>query len=141
MGSIKGYTPPSRTVNIPSATGSMPVDAYGLGLDAITVLARDYANQLSPLYQQAKNGELDEGTAMSIFVTMLDEVPTLINMVLFFGLKAEDDEEMAAIASLPAGAKMELVEAIFTMTFVSENGEGKAFEIVRRAFQEASRLT
>lgn len=140
---IKDYKRPSKTVNIPSSTGPVPVDVYGLSLDAITVLARDYAKQLSPLYQKAKDGELDEGTATDVFVTLLDEVPTLINMILYFGLRidGEDEEEMEAVASLDAGVQLELVEAVFKMTFLSENGEGKAIEIVRRAFQQAGRLT
>lgn len=138
--SIKGYTPPSVTVSIPSATGPQPVVVYGLGLDVAVILAREYGEQLAPIYKQSVDGTLTETGAIDLLLTLIEEIPPLVDLGLFYALKLDDPADMALLASIPLAAKVELAEAAMRLTFKSEAASGKTFEIVSRAFREAAAL-
>lgn len=140
MGGLPRYTEPFRVVPVATAEGTAEMRAYGLDLDAIMVLARDYAQHLSPIYDRAKSGDLTGEEMLEIAVEMIEEVPTLINLVLMFGLRAEGDEELEVVRRLPVGVKIELLDAIIGETFRSESQSGKVFEIVRRAAASARLL-
>lgn len=136
---LKGYTPPFKSVAIANGDGEpLTVKCYGLGLDNVMYLAQDYAAQLVPLYDKAKDGKLDESSALELIVRLAEEVPTLVNLVVYMGLQCGDDEEMMeTITSLPVGVKVELIDAIISMTLHSESGQGKVMEIVSRAIRMA----
>ena len=136
MSKLAGYTPPSATVMIPGASGPVPLVVYGVGTDVALIMARDYAEHLAPIYAKARAGTLDEQAAYEIVLNMVDQVPGLINMVIFYGLDSDDVADIDAIAKIPGGAKIELLDAILRLTFLSENGGGKAFEVVVQAVRD-----
>lgn len=135
---FRNYVEPHESVKIKTATGSESVAVYGLGIEQVMFLARDYAGQLAPIYKDIVEQKLDEAGLYGALVEMLDEVPTLINMIVFFGLRCEEEEMMDTIAKMPGGVRIELVDAITRLTFHSENGGGKVLGIVASVFKKAA---
>jgi hypothetical protein len=132
---FQGFTPPSKVVELASGSGSFPVTCYGLGLDDIMSLARDYASHLTPLYEAAASGSLRHDLLFEKVVDLIEEIPPLVNLTVLLGTKSDADQ-LEIIGDLSIGAKIELLEAIVELTLRSENGSGKVVEIVKRAFME-----
>jgi hypothetical protein len=135
MSGFKGFTEPTKTVKIASGDGELPVTCYGLGLDDLMLLVRDYADSLAPLYEQAAKGGMTHESLFREVVRLIDEMPMAVNVAIALGTRAEP-EEMDVISHLTLGAKITLLEAILELTLRSENGSGQVVEIVSRAVTE-----
>jgi len=136
MSGLKGFTEPTKKVKLASGDGEILVTCYGLGLDDLMLLLRDYADSLAPIYDRAAKGDMTHEALLGEVVRLLDQVPMVVNVAIALGVRAEDDEEMGVISRLTLGAKIELLEAIIELTLRSENGSGKVVEIVSRAVSQ-----
>lgn len=137
MGKLANYAEPKITVQMKSGEGSMPLSCRGLNLDEVVSLTREYAEFLSPAYDAARSGSLTNEGLFDILVKMIEEVPILANTIIYFGIDGEEDD-LEAITKFPLGVKIELIQAIVTLTFHSENGEGKSMEIVMSAIRKTT---
>lgn len=133
------YSRPRQIVNIASGDGEMiPVACYGLGLDHLVLLVREYAEVLTPIYEQTASGQLTADQAIALVTSLIEEVPALISMTIALGTDAPADE-MDKITALTVGAKVELVHAIVRITMASEGGPEKIVGIVTSAYRELSK--
>lgn len=140
MTALLNYTDPTETVNVKTAEGILPLVTYGIGLEHVVILARDYGEALAPIYTQAASGTLDDASAAMALVSLAEEVPMLINVAIFYGLRCTDADEISMISKFPLGVRIELIESIARLTFHSENGSGKVMEIAKTAFAKAAGL-
>lgn len=134
--SFKDFTEPTKVVMLASGDGEIPVTCYGLGLDDLMLLVRDYAGTLAPLYDKAVQGGLTQEQLFHEVVRMIEQVPMVVNIAIALGTRSTA-EDMDVISTLTVGAKIALLEAIVELTLRSENGSGKVIEIVSRAVTEA----
>lgn len=131
------YQEPFEEIQAKTATGTMPLAVYGLGIEQAVFLARDYGQHIAPVYDEIRANGLTEARSSEIIVDLMTEVPAMINMICFFALRCKDDGEMDAVARMPVGLRIEIVETAARVTFHSESGSGKVLGIVASAFQKA----
>jgi hypothetical protein len=139
MGKLSGYTEPKITVQVKSGEGVIPLVCRGLSVDEFLSITRDYMEYLSPVYDAAKDGKLDQQGLFDFLVKTIEEVPLLANMIVFFGIDGEEDD-FDKISKMPIGTKIELIEAIVTLTFHSEQSSGKVKEIVMSTLTKAAQI-
>lgn len=136
---LAGYKPPVVTVEIPSSSGPVPLEVHGLGLQQILYLARDFSAELGPVFDLARSGQMSDVLGQQIILSIADQAPMLVNMVIYFGLSSpEGDAE--AIDAIPIGSKIELVEAIARLTFETTGGSGKLLAIIKQAVAETQNV-
>lgn len=129
------YSRPRKVVRIASGDGDyVPVTCYGLGFDHLVLLVREYAEVLSPIYEQTASGNLTADQAIALVTKLVEEVPALVSMTIALSTEAAP-EDLDQITLLSVGAKVELLHAIVEVTMASEGGPGKIMEIVGPAYR------
>lgn len=134
---LRDYQEPFAEIQAKTATGTKPLAVFGLTLEQAVFLARDYGEHIAPIYTEARENGLTEDRTAQIMAELLTEAPAVINMICYFALRCESEEDMDTVARMPVGLRIEIVETAAKLTFHSENGPGKVMGIVVNTFREA----
>ena len=105
------------------------VSLRGLGLDDVAILMNLYLRDIDALFRLYDN-EVDEASrvaAMAQFAIVLcREAPALVGHMIALSCDEPDQVERARKLSLPA--QVEILKALFTLTFEEAGGARKFFE-------------
>jgi hypothetical protein len=123
--SLAAYEPQRRT--IPLRGGS--VDVRGIGLDDVAVLMNLYLRDIDALFN-LYDENVDEGSKMAAMaqfaIVLCREAPALVGHLIALAADEPDQIDKARRLSLPA--QVEILKAIFELTFEEAGGSRKFFE-------------
>jgi hypothetical protein len=106
----------------------------GLGLDDIKFLFSNNAQQLKLVFDQASNlaKAADEIDYVSFAAALIHLAPDVVTTAIACANDEADDDGIMAARRLPMAVQIDAIEKIGRLTFETEGGPKKVFEIVMR---------
>lgn len=121
-----------NTATIQTPNGNF--DVRGLGLEDIKALFRDNAQQLKIVFEQAANmaRNPEDIDYVSFAASIIHLAPDVVTGAIAAASDEYDPEGLTAAKRLPIATQIEAIDKIAQLTFETEGGPKKVFEIVMR---------
>lgn len=124
------FSIPKKTVSLPDGDGgeSASISVRGLSPSDISLLLReDNGEVIGAIYRSMNTATTPEGVA-DVITNLLGELPDMIAKII--ARAADVPDEWEVVAQIPLGAQYELIEAIGSLTFASENARKKLMALI-----------
>lgn len=136
MSNLKNYRNPTRTFTLPETSDSPETsfDIYGLTFSDVMLLATgESGKDLRDAWTEFDLGrqKSDDGNYSIEPIAM--KFPNLCVNIIAMAIHEQDSETKAAIRRLPFSTQLEILNAVFDMTFVGEDSLKKTFTIFQKA--------
>ena len=132
---LRNITIPERT--IPVHEGEITV--RGIALTDLMVLVDTYGPQLALAFQKVQTGgSLSAKDTRLLLTSLAGEFPDMIAAGIALAADSYDKETMALVKRFPFQVQIEIIEAIFALTFTSEAEVKKLLGSLTRMMAEVS---
>lgn len=128
---LSDYKPESRVIELSGSSFAI----VGLSLESFTLLVREHLDDLEHVYDMV-TGALKNGTDISdvdiqhVIMTVAQELPTLCASIICASANEDSLEARNAALRISAPKQIEILIAVFELTFTEVGGIKKAIEIV-----------
>lgn len=131
-----------RNITIPEATvifGDGDITVRGVSFSDLMVLVDTYGPQAALVFQKVQGGgSLQTSDVKLLIASLAKEFPAMVTAVIALAADAYKPEEILIVGKLPFNIQIELVEAVFSLTFTGESDIKKLMESLTKMMVEVS---
>lgn len=132
---LKNITIPEKVVKI----GEGEVSVRGISLSDLMVIVNNYGAQASMAFAKVQQGgSFEEKDVRALIATLASEFPDMISATIALAADSYDEETVKTLKRIPFARQVELIEAVFELTFPNEGEIKKLMESLTMVMTEVS---
>jgi len=131
-----------RNITIPEvevAFGDGGISVRGVSFSDLMVLVDTYGPQAAIVFQKVQDGGTLQTSDVKLLIgTLAKEFPAMVTAVIALAADVYETEGLETVGKLPFNVQIELVEAVFGLTFTGESDIKKLMESLTKMMVEVS---
>lgn len=114
------------------------IEVRGITVADLMAATQDYGPQIALAFGKATSGDLSDADIKTHILSLSREVPEVVAATIALAADEYEPEMVDTAMKLPFGVQVELIEAIFDLTFTSEAEIKKLVESLSKLIAAAS---